>query len=115
MDPCSPSEGRSLAWSEVYFEDALDLLGDRIKHYNVACGVTNTESKGYHETITQCYLRLIFSFIREADVSLSIDELAQGLIQTYGDRSLILQYYSAECLFSERARLEWVEPDRKSV
>jgi hypothetical protein len=97
------------------FEDGLALLRERIKGYNVACGIANTRTQGYHETITQCYLRLIFSFLRDIDTALSIDGLAQGLLQSYGDRSLLLQYYSLECLFLERARLEWVEPDRKSV
>lgn len=95
------------------YGEALDLLRERIKRYNVACGVANTKKEGYHETITQSYLRLIFSFLREADSILSIDDLALHLIQTYGDRSLLLQYYSPECLFSEKARLEWVEPDRQ--
>jgi hypothetical protein len=95
--------------------DALELLRERIKRYNVAWDVANTKTQGYHETITQCYLRLIFSFVREADVSLPIDDLARGLLQAYGDRSLLLQYYSPECLFSERARLGWAEPDRKAL
>lgn len=97
------------------YGDALDLLREHIKRYNVACGIANTKTQGYHETITRCYLSLIFSFVREADMALSIDELVQGLIQTYEDRSLLLQYYSPECLFSERARLEWVEPDRQPL
>lgn len=97
------------------YGDALDLLRERIKRYNVACGVANTRTQGYHETITRCYLNLIFSFMREVDMMLPINDLAQDLIQTYGDRSLLLQYYSPEYLFSERARLEWVEPDRQPL
>jgi hypothetical protein len=91
--------------------EALDLLRERIKRYNVACGVANTASQGYHETITQFYLRLIFSFLLKADQTLPIDDLAQCLIQVYGDGALPLRYYSKECLFSESARLQWVEPD----
>jgi hypothetical protein len=90
----------------------LNLLRERIKRYNVAFGVANTETQGYHKTITQFYLHLIYSFLRETDLTMSIDGLAQCLIQTYGDRALLSQYYSPEILFSERARLEWVAPDR---
>jgi hypothetical protein len=56
------------------YGDALDLLRERIKRYNVTCGVANTETQGYHETITQCYLHLIYSFLKEADLKVSIDD-----------------------------------------
>jgi hypothetical protein len=91
--------------------EALNLLRERIKRYNVACGGVNTASQGYHETLTQLYLNLILSFLAEADRTIPMDALAESLIQAYGDRSLPLQYYSQERLFSEEARRQWVEPD----
>lgn len=79
--------------------------------YNVVCGVVNTETSGYHETITQFYLRMIVYFLARQDVSQSIDQLAEALIKEWGDRNLPLSYYSKARLMSKEARQHWVEPD----
>jgi hypothetical protein len=92
-------------------ESALALLRERIRCYNVSCGGTNTDHSGYHETITRFYVCIIERFLLSADRSKGIDELAQELLAKYGDRSLPLQYYSREQLFSVLARRQWVEPD----
>jgi hypothetical protein len=91
--------------------ESIEKLRQSIKKYNVACGIENTDSQGYHETMTQFYVWLINQFIQQADCSKSIDSLADELINTYGDKSLPLRYYSRERLVSKAARLGWVEPD----
>ena len=92
-------------------DESLNLLRERIKRYNIATGVQNTDSSGYHETITRFYVWQIGHFLHETAHHESIDELADELIQRYGDRTLALTYWSRETLFSVRARLSWVEPD----
>lgn len=92
--------------------EAMARLREGIKQYNLTCGVENTDSEGYHETITQFYVWLIDRFVRkEADCSQPIDVLANELIHRYGDKSLPLKYYSRDRLMSKTARREWVEPD----
>jgi len=92
-------------------DESLNLLRERIKRYNISCGVQNTESSGYHETITCFYVWQIGYFLQETAYNESIDELADELIKQYGDRRLVFTYWSRETLFSVRARLSWVEPD----
>jgi hypothetical protein len=42
-------------------------------------------------------------------------ELANSLIQNYGNPRLTLEYYSKDLLMSQEARRSWVEPDLKSL
>jgi hypothetical protein len=92
-------------------EEALTLLRDRIRRYNVATGVANTDHAGYHETITRFYVGVIHRFLQSANHDCTVDQLADDLIQRWGDRGLPLRYYSRDRLFSVSARRQWVGPD----
>jgi hypothetical protein len=92
-------------------EEALALLRVRIQRYNVSRGGANTDHAGYHETITRFYVWVIGRFLRSADRSQGIDQLAEDLICRYGEKNLPLRYYSRELLFSVPARRQWIEPD----
>jgi hypothetical protein len=102
-------------------------LRQSIKRYNIACGIENTDSQGYHETITRFYVLLIAHFIKTniqlvnkivitpSNEIVNVDLLTDELIKSYEDRSLIFEYYSRNRLMSKAARLEWVEPDLMSL
>jgi hypothetical protein len=87
-------------------------LPDLIRRYNESVGGVNDETQGYHETITQV-------FIRGVRMSLAASEGHGGLAQRVnlllgspqGRREWPLRFYSRELLFSVEARLGWVEPD----
>ncbi|MFI4890319.1 MAG: hypothetical protein ACHQIL_07285 [Steroidobacterales bacterium] len=96
-------------------DEALDLLRERIRSFNVAKGGENTASAGYHETITRFYLVIIRQFTGSADPHRPIDELAQELIERFGDRELPLRYFTRARLYSAEARLAWLEPDLKPL
>ncbi|GAB4539085.1 MAG: hypothetical protein Tsb0014_29230 [Pleurocapsa sp.] len=78
-------------WHLLHYspDESLIRLRHGIKQYNVACGVANTDSQGYHETITRFYVWLINRFLQQVERSQPIDRLAQELIERYGDKSLI--------------------------
>jgi hypothetical protein len=90
---------------------ALAQLRERIARYNESVGTPNTDSSGYHETVTRFYVSLITAFIARQEADLSADQLADRLIAAYGRRDLPLQYYSRERLFSVQARRGWLAPD----
>ena len=94
---------------------ALELLRARITAYNASVGTANTDTSGYHETITRFYVIVIDRFLATADRSLDLDALAQQLIAAHGDRRLPLQHYSESRLFSPVARRSWVEPDLRPI
>ena len=96
-------------------EEALGLLRPRIRAHNESVGTANTDSSGYHETITRFYVWRIGLFLRLADASRTADELASELVRELGDRDLPLAYWSRELLMSREARLGWVEPDVRGL
>jgi hypothetical protein len=100
-------------WHVVRFgaDEALDRLRRGIRAYNESIGGINSDSSGYHETITRFYVWRIGRFIESADKSRPLDELAAELIATHGDRELPFRYWSKKRLMSKEARLGWVEPD----
>ena len=91
--------------------EAMCRLRAGICQYNIACGVANTETSGYHETITKFYVTIISYFLQRQNANLPIEELAAKLLESYGDRNLLLSYYSQARLMSPEARYRWVEPN----
>ena len=71
--------------------------------------------KGYNETITLFWIKLISRFLESVDSSLSIADLANDLTGRFNNSQIIFDYYSRERLFSEEARIGWVEPDLKPL
>ncbi len=91
---------------------AETTLPDIIRTYNEATGVRNTDTSGYHETITLASIRAARSFLGGYPASLPLHELVDVLMDTHlGDSGWILAYWSRERLFSVEARRVWVGPD----
>jgi hypothetical protein len=82
-----------------------------IKRYNLAMGGANTDSAGYHETITQFYLAAIAGFL-QAMPRCSPEERCQAILGSpLADKDYILRFYSRELLFSTEARHRYVAPN----
>jgi hypothetical protein len=94
---------------------ALELLRARISAYNVSVGTLNTDTSGYHETITRFYVMVIERFLSDEDRAADLDQLAGRLIAALGDRRLPLRHYSEQRLFSVVARHSWVDPDLRPI
>ena len=94
---------------------ALPLLRQRISAYNESVGTANTDTSGYHETLTRFYVTVIDRFLATADRKLGLDRLARQLLAVYGDRKLPLHHYSKGRLGSPVARRSWVEPDLRPI
>jgi len=85
-----------------------------IRRYNVSVGTENTDTSGYHETITQFYIRAIRAFAATEQAASEADMLAlcnRLLASEMGERAYPLRFWSREALFSIPARHDWVEPD----
>jgi len=83
-----------------------------ISRYNESVGGVNSDSEGYHDTITHAFLRGIRLFLSEADTSRPIHELVNELLMSpMGRRDWPLRFWSKERLMSVDARRNWVEPD----
>ena len=86
-----------------------------IRAYNEATGVANTDSGGYHDTITQASLRAARDFLGK-NPQLGLCAACNALLETALGRSdWPLEYWSKSVLFSVAARRGWVDPDLKSL
>lgn len=84
-----------------------------IRAYNTHCGVINSETSGYHHTLTLLYLKEIDRFLnRGASKTLDLGGAASAVLASpLAVRHYPLTLYSKSVLFSKGARQSWVEPD----
>ncbi len=95
--------------------DAMRDLPGLIRAYNEATGVHNTDTTGYHETITLASLRSARAWLRDrTDVPLH-EALNELLTTEYGRSNWLLSYWSKPLLFSVAARKAWVNPDLREL
>jgi hypothetical protein len=83
-----------------------------IRSYNEAVGGVNSDTAGYHETITQASLRAARAFLHRYPPSQPLSRvLADLLASPLGHPDWLLDHWSKPRLFSVAARRSWVEPD----
>jgi hypothetical protein len=87
-----------------------------IRRFNESVGGVNSDTEGYHETITRCFLDGVRLFLKEADGGVPLHEsVNELLLSPMGRRDWPLRFYSRERLFSVEARLMHVAPDLEGV
>ena len=87
-----------------------------IRRYNESVGGVNSDTEGYHETITRVFLSGVRRFLDEADLKQPLNELVKELLLSpVGRRDWPLRFYSAQRLLSVEARRHFVEPDLRAL
>ena len=95
--------------------EAVRRVRSGIQRYNAAHGILPTPTGGYHETLTLFWLRRVRAFLEgERNEARALVSLANDLAAT-AHKSLPLEHYTRERLFSPEARAGWVEPDLKPL
>ena len=95
--------------------DASSAMPGFIRAYNEATGVADTDTGGYHETITQASLRAARNFLMQhPDSSLSATYNAL-MASPLGKSDWLFAYWTRERLLSVDARRRWLEPDVKPL
>lgn len=84
-------------------ETTLALCRERIPLLNDAHGVANSETGGYHETLTVFYVAAVADAVERG---LTIDETVAEL-----DRDAALRWWTEPVLMSVEARRGFVAPD----
>ena len=83
-----------------------------IRRYNESVGGVNSDSEGYHETITRVFLHGVRLFLAEADLKELLHELVNELLLSpMGRRDWPLRFYSPKRLFSVEALRKFMSPD----
>jgi len=87
-------------------------LPDIIRRFNASVGGVNSDTEGYHETITRAYLNGVRLFLAEASTEEPLHALVNELLLSpMGRRDWPLRFYSRERLVSLEARRGFVAPD----
>jgi len=91
---------------------ALERLRAGIRALNAAHGTIDSDTRGYHETITRAYVRLIAGFLAARPAGETVDDSVVALLASpLAARDALARHYSKPHLFSVAARRGWVEPD----
>lgn len=83
---------------------ALAVLRDAIPRYNVSTNTPNTETGGYHDTLTVYYVWAIDELLRREVNPASI--VSHPLVS----RTAPLEFWTRDELFSVEARHHWMAP-----
>jgi hypothetical protein len=87
-------------------------MPDIIRAYNLATGVENTDTAGYHETITQASLHVVRSVLQNLSGEAPLQDRTNVVLDAgYAQKDWLLRHWRRETLFSIAARRGWVEPD----
>ncbi len=96
--------------SRFDLKSATDRMRASVKAYNKATETPEAIDRGYHETITQAFMRLVFAANMQTGPHVSSNDFCEThpeLLTKYALRS----FYSREHIMTMQAKAEFVEPD----
>lgn len=82
-----------------------------IRAYNESTDTPNTDTGGYHETITLASLRAARAWLAARPHAPLHEALEELLATRFGRSDWLLTHWSKSLLFSTAARKNWIEPD----
>lgn len=86
-----------------------------IRDYNAATGTPNTDSSGYHHSITFASLAAARAALKASPAAPLADVLAALMAGPCGRSDWPLAHWRRETLFSVSARRDWVPPDLRPL
>jgi hypothetical protein len=96
-------------------EAALAKMRECVRRYNESVGGKNTETSGYHETLTVMWIRLLDGLRRES-VPMNRAQFAARAVERFAPlQDIFREYYDFDLVGSTEARLRWVEPTLKPL
>ncbi len=104
-------------WHVLTFGEAAakPLLREGIRRYNESVGTPNSDTRGYHETVTMFYVWAAARFA-ELNGPGALLDLVNGFVASrLGAKETAFDHWSRERLLSVAARHGWVEPDLRPL
>lgn len=101
-------------WLTRYRPDLTtpDEIRALIMRYNEATNTANTDSSGYHHTITLASLRAASGHLNGFAPDTHLHVVLRSLLASkFGRSDWLLVYWKRDTLFSVTARRGWVDPD----
>ena len=91
-------------------EPAIDAMRVCIKRHNESVGTANTDTSGYHETITIAWIKMLKRLLRDS-APIARAEFAHLAVERFaGDRAIFGRYYEFDLVKSVEARRTWIPP-----
>lgn len=97
----------------VYLADHDDVTAHRLVRQALLTFLAHhgIEASHYHETMTRAWLLAVRHFMERSPATSSTADDFIEMNPELLDSKIMLTHYSADMLFSDRARAEFVEPD----
>jgi len=100
----------SVLWNTPVTQ-ALDLIRERIRSYNLRQGGENTATRGYHETLTRLWIGAVASALTTLPTGTSRLEGVREVYRLFARRSsLFRDWYEIDLLKDQEARRRWLTP-----
>jgi hypothetical protein len=90
---------------------AKPLLREGIWRYNEAVGTPNSDTRGYHDTVTLYYVWAAARFLETRPPGTLVDRVNAFVESRLGSKDGIFTFWSRDLLFSVEARRAWTAPD----
>ena len=94
---------------------ALKKMRDCVRRHNESVGTINSETSGYHETITVMWIHLLDGLRRNAEPVSRAEFAALAVDRFATRRDIFREYYDFDLVGSTEARLRWVAPTLKAL
>lgn len=92
-------------------DEGARRMRDGLRRFVAVHQITPAPMRGYHETITLVWMRIVAHYVEAAGGDRPLAELANGCIARYAKKETLLSHYTSERLWCDEARAGWVEPD----
>jgi hypothetical protein len=94
---------------------ALDHMRVCVRRYNEAVGGQNTETSGYHETVTAFWIKLLHAYLLTKQPVGRAEFAAMTIAHFVPQRDIYRRYYDFDVVASTEARARWVQPNLQSL
>lgn len=94
---------------------AADHMRDRVRRYNVATGGQNTDTTGYHETVTLAWIKLLARLLNDLEPMARAEFARIAVSRFEHERKIFDRYYDFDVVSSVEARRRWVPPTLQSL
>ncbi|MFN7924084.1 MAG: hypothetical protein U0Q16_28540 [Bryobacteraceae bacterium] len=105
------------AWHLLTYplDEATQRIREAIPRFNVSVGGQNTDTGGYHETLTILWIRLVNAHLAAQARGVLLERVRDVTEYFAAQRDVFRQYYSFDVVKSVEARRSWIPPDLKEL
>lgn len=106
----------ALVYATEIGEDAgTERMRSALLHFARFNNIVPSPGRGYHETLTRFWMRMVVVVAAELDAGKPLFARANAAIERLADKNLAKRYYSPELLASDEARNGFVTPDLAEI